>query len=70
MKRLDTLDKLIQIQYNVETVEKQLASKMPEFYNIFSKISQWEHSQEIKRKALVYWKRRFNRELLKLGYKL
>jgi hypothetical protein len=55
---------------NIKAVEAQLAQDMPKHYIIFAKPHKWDHLCEIRTKALAYWKRRFNRTLLKLGYKL
>jgi len=70
MKRLELIEQLEAVQENIEAVQKQLAEKIPTYYNIFGKVSKWEHILGIRIKALAYWKRRFNRILLKLVYKL
>jgi hypothetical protein len=70
MKRLELIEQLEAVQENIEAVENQLASKMPLHYEMFGKERNWKHVIEIRTKALAYWKRRFNRILLTLGYML
>ena len=70
MKRSELIEQLTAIQENIEEVERQLSQKMPKHYSIFSTAHKWKHLCDIRTKALAYWKRRFNRTLLKLGYKL
>ena len=70
MKRLELIEQLVTVQENIEAVQKQLASPMPGYYSLFGKERNWTHVLEIRTKALAYWKRRFNRIILTLGYKL
>jgi hypothetical protein len=70
MKRLDLIEQLETVQNNIETVQRQLVEDMPMYYETFGKAKQWEHLLEIRVSALAYWRRKFNRILLKLGYKL
>lgn len=70
MKRIELIEQLAQVQENIETVERQLAEKMPAYYTLFSRVWKWNHLLEVRAKALAYWKRRFNRIILQLGYKL
>lgn len=70
MKRLELIEELEAVQSNIETVESQLNQTQPAYYSTFGKTEQWKRLLEVRRNALAYWKRRFNRILLKLGYKL
>jgi len=70
MKRLELIEKLEAVQTNIETVERQLTSGIPAYYTTFGRAKEWEHLIEIRVNALAYWKRKFNRILLNLGYKL
>lgn len=73
MKRLERIEKLEQIQYNIETTAKHivnLVNNNETYYKQFGKLGKMDSDIEIQQKCLEYWKRRFNRELLKLGYKL
>ena len=70
MKRLELIEKLEAIQYNIEVVERQINESPGSYYKNFGHMHKWNHLIEIRTKALAYWKRRFNRTLLKLGYKL
>ena len=70
MKRLELIEELETIQRNIEIVEEQIDSKMPAYYSTFSRVEKWNHLVEVRKCALKYWKRRFNRTLLKLGYNL
>jgi len=66
MKRFDNIEKLHAVQGNIEFVEKQLNYKKDRAFMIFGTDAEWEHKQEIRTKALAYWKRRFNRILTEL----
>jgi hypothetical protein len=73
MKRLEYIQKLEQVQENIETVEKQINKKIEDtaYYRFFGNGSKdFYHDKEIRKKCLAYWKRRFNRILLEIGYNL
>jgi len=70
MKRLDLIEQLEAVQKNIEEVERQLNQHIPAYYETFNKMHKWNRLIEIRTKALAYWKRRFNRIILQLGYKL
>ena len=64
MKRLELIEQLENVQYNIEIVERQLNQKKEDtaYYKIFGlPASNFEHNKEIRTKAYAYWKRRFNR---------
>ena len=71
-KRLELIEELEKIQYNIETVERYINLKIEDttYYQVFGTkdIKGFEHLKEIRIKALAYWKRRFNRTLKKLYY--
>ena len=70
MKRSELIDQLGQVQFNIEQMEKRI-NQEPSFYYVESgHMERWNHLIEVRKKALAYWKRRFNRILLQLGYKL
>ena len=71
MNRQQFIEQLDEVQYNIETVERQLNEKYEDtfYYKLFgSGQRDFEHNKEIRTKALAYWKRRFNRILNELNY--
>ena len=69
--RLELIEELEQVQYNIEQVEKQVNEKIEEtaYYRIFGEGNkEFNHNKEIRIKALAYWRRRFNRILNNLYY--
>ena len=68
--RLELIEELEQVQYNIEQVEKQVNEKFKgdKYYVFFSTEAKFNHNKEIRIKALAYWKRRFNRIIAKLSY--
>jgi hypothetical protein len=71
MKRLELIEQLEQVQSNIETVEIQVNQKMEDttYYRIFGEgKKEFDHDKEIRAKALLYWKRRFNRIITELKY--
>jgi len=70
MKKLELIEELETVQENIEKVERQIAQR-PSFRHVeFGKMNEYYHIRSIRTRALAYWKRRFNRILLKLGYYL
>ena len=70
-KRIDLIEDLEQVLYNINMVEKQVNFKLEDtpYYQIFGRGQKdFEHNKEIRTKALAYWKRRFNRILNELKY--
>ena len=68
MTRLDLIEELEQIQQNIVTVEDQVNRKIEDtpYYKIFGHgNADFEHDKEIRIKALAFWKRKFNRTLVK-----
>jgi len=71
MKRLELIEKLEQVQQNIETVERQVNQRIEDttYYKFFGNGSKdFEHDKEIRTKCLAYWKRCFNRTLNQLTY--
>ena len=71
MNRQQFIEQLEEVQYNIETVERQLNEKYEDtFYSKLFGSGQrdFELNREIRTKALAYWKRRFNRILNELNY--
>ena len=70
--RKQLIEELETVQYNIQIVEMRLSEKLEEnnYFLILGTSSQFEHNKEIQTKCLAYWKKRFNRTLLKLSYKL
>jgi len=70
MKRLELIEQLEKVQWNIEQVDKQVNRRLDEntWYCIFGTTAKWEHEIEIRTKALAYWKRRFNRIINELKY--
>jgi len=69
--KLELIEQLEQVQYNIELVEKQVNEKVEDtaYYRIFYEShKKFEHNKAIRIKALAYWKRRFNRILNDLYY--
>ena len=70
-KRIELIEDLEQILYNINTVEKQANQKIEDstYYKFFGQgAKEFEHDKEIRTKALAYWIRRFNRTLNELKY--
>ena len=70
-KRIELLWEAEHIQGNIEQVDRAVNDKIDNnpYYKWFATTQKWNHRQEIKKKALAYWKRRFNRVLNELKYK-
>jgi len=68
MKRSELITQLQEVQYNIESVEKSINSKPGVYYTEFGNMHKWHHLIEIRKKALAYWTRRFNRILNELKY--
>jgi len=69
MNRLELIEQLEDVQYNIETVERQVRQKIEDttYYKFFNTgQTRFYHDKEIKTKALAYWKRRFNRIISQL----
>jgi len=72
MKRIDLIEQLEQIHYNINEVERQVNQKVEDttYYKLFGVIHpKFKHLKEIKTKALAFWIRKFNRVLNELKYK-
>jgi hypothetical protein len=70
MKRTEKLQDLDIIVGHIGTYERRINEVMPNYYNVFSTQFKWQRQCEINKKCLAFWKRRFNRILLTLGYNL
>ena len=72
MNRRELIEQLDKVQWNIETVEKQVNQKLEDsnYYKIFGygKESEFYHLKEIRTKALAFWKRKFNRIIKELKY--
>ena len=70
MKRIELIEQLNSVQYNIELVEKYANQKLENniYYKIFGSEKEFYHNKEIQTKALAYWKRRFDRILKELAY--
>ena len=70
MKRSEKLEQLETVLSHIAHHERKIGEKMPSYYKVFSNAHKWEIQCEINKKCLAFWKRKFNRILLTLGYKL
>tara|TARA_R110000868_G_scaffold401234_1_gene676609 strand:- start:272 stop:487 length:216 start_codon:yes stop_codon:yes gene_type:complete len=71
MKRLELIEQLEKIQYNIEMIERQLNQKIEDttYYILFGDgPKSFEHDKEIRTKAYAFWIRKFNRTLNLLKY--
>ena len=71
MKRIDLIENLEQMLYNINHVEKQINMKIEDttYYKTFGKgHKKFKHNKEIRTKALAFWIRKFNRTLEQLKY--
>jgi hypothetical protein len=71
MNRQETIAVLSDIQLNIEIVERQVNQKIEDnpFYGLFGNGSkEFEHNKEIRKKALAFWKRKFNKTLVSIIY--
>lgn len=70
MNRQSLIEVLSRIQSNIEQVERQANQTIEQnsYYQIYGTVSQFEHRQEIKKKALAFWKRKFNQTLNQIKY--
>ena len=70
MKRLDNIEKLQEVQYNIEHYDRLLVNserwKSENFF--FGTQAELDHEKEVCEKSKAYWKRRFNRILKELEY--
>ena len=67
----ERIEQLEKIQEYIERTERHLKyhkSRHPDMTP--SKIEFMKHNEDIYTKAIAYWKRRFNRVLLTLGYSI
>jgi len=70
MNRKELIEQLDKIQWNIETVEKQINVKIENspYYKYFGRESEFYHIKEIRTKAYAFWIRKFNRTLNQLKY--
>ncbi len=68
MKRLDKILQLKTVQENIEHTEHYINQEIPPYYSEFNKLHEWNHKIEIWKKALAFWKRKFNRIIDELKY--
>ena len=72
MNRLELIQQLESIQYNIQIVEQQVNQKITDttYYQFFGygNESDFHHLKEIRTKALAFWVRKFNRALKQLKY--
>lgn len=71
MDRTKAIEELEKVHDNIKGTERAIANiESSEYYRFWNKLHKRAHDIEIQTKCLAYWKRRFNKLLYNLTYKI